>query len=38
VPRVEGFGDLALEQAELQRDIGCIEPFGDFILLGQFLC
>jgi hypothetical protein len=29
-PGVECFGDLALEQAELQRDIGGIEPLNDF--------
>jgi hypothetical protein len=32
------FGDLALEQAELQRDISRIEPFGYFVLPGHFLC
>jgi hypothetical protein len=36
-PRVECLGDLSLEQAELQRDIGRIEPFSDLVLPGQFL-
>ena len=37
-PRVKCFGDLPLEQAELQLDIGRVEPFGDFVLPGQSLC
>jgi hypothetical protein len=36
VPRVGGFGDLALEQAELQRDIGRIEAFGENYFSGAY--
>jgi hypothetical protein len=36
-PCVECFGDLSLEQAELQRDIGRVEPLRDLVLPSQFL-
>ena len=31
-PCVEGFGDLPLEQAELQRDIGRVESLSDKVV------
>jgi len=36
-PLVECFGNFYLEQAELQWDIGGIEPFCDLIFPCQFL-
>jgi hypothetical protein len=37
-PGVEGFGELTLEEAELQRDIGRVEAFGDLVRPGALLC
>jgi hypothetical protein len=37
-PGLERFGDLSLEQAELQRDIGRVEPLRDLVRPSPCLC